>query len=168
MQTYLGTTVSVDDELFGTLCFADSEARADALTEDEKALLELYSQWVGYVLTGWGAGSLTETRVDAIEGRGVSVDAIDSMMEALTSRTRRVVLMSLLGDDATSDLESLERRVDGEHARVKLYHVHLPKLAHFGYVEWDTDAGTISRGPEFAAVEPLVQLLDEYETALPE
>jgi len=95
-ESYLGTTISVDDELYGTLCFADTAARDDPINDKEKALVEMHGQWVEYTMTHWGESSFREARIDAIEGRAVSSDAIDSMMDALESRTRRVVLATLL------------------------------------------------------------------------
>jgi len=111
-ESYLGTTISVDDELYGTLCFADTAARDDPINDKEKALVEMHGQWVEYTMTHWGESSFREARIDAIEGRAVSSDAIDSMMDALESRTRRVVLATLLDTSETS-LATLERRASG-------------------------------------------------------
>ena len=165
LGSYLGTTVSAEDELYGTLCFADTAARDDPFLEKEKALLELYGQWVEYVLTIWVEPLIREMRLDTIEGRDVSWEAIDSMMDALQSRNRRVILMSLVGGTTETSLASLE---DQAIDRIRQYHVHLPKLADAGYIEWDTEAETISRGPKFAEVEPLVQLLNEYDAEFSE
>jgi len=93
--SYLGTTVSIDDNLYGTLCFADTAAREEPLTDKEKALIEMYGQWVEYTLPLWDEPLVPETRTDTIEGRAVSSEAIDSLMDALTSRTRGVTLMAL-------------------------------------------------------------------------
>lgn len=168
LGSYLGTTVLVDDELYGTLCFANTSARDDPFHEEEKAILELHSQWVEYTLALFGMPPFQETRSDAIEARAVSSDAIDSMMGALQSPLRRVVLMALLGDTTEVSVATLERQVDHEHARLRLYHTELPKLAHDGYIVWDADSDTVSTGPRFVEVKPLVQLLKEYDTAFPE
>jgi len=72
----------------------------------------MHGQWVEYTMTHWGESSFREARIDAIEGRAVSSDAIDSMMDALESRTRRVVLATLLDTSETS-LATLERRASG-------------------------------------------------------
>lgn len=166
--SYVGTTVSVANEFYGTLCFADTDTRDEPLTDQEKALIEMYGQWVGYMLTIWGEPLVGgETRIDTPGRRAVSSEAIDSMMDALKSRTRRVVLMALLGDTSTTRIADLERRLSSENDRIRLYHIHLPKLAHAGYIEWDTDADTVSTGPKYFEVEPLVHLLSEYETVLP-
>lgn len=167
LESYLGTTVSVGDELYGTLCFADTAARDEPINDREKALVEMHSQWVEYAMAHWDESLFRETRLDTVEGRAVSSDAIDSMMDALKSRTRRVILMTLLDTTETS-IAALERRLPHEKDRIALYHIHVPKLATGGYIEWDTDTDTISKGAKFSEVEPLVRLLKEYNAQLPE
>ena len=127
----------------------------------------MHAQWVEYTMTHWGESPFREARVDTIEGRAVSSDAIDSMMDALESRTRRVILATLLDTTETS-LATLERRVNDEKDRIMLYHIHAPKLADAGYIEWDSDTDTVSKGPKFSEVEPLVRLLKEYNAEFPE
>lgn len=165
LESYLGTTISVDDELYGTLCFADTTARDEPITDREKALVEMYSRWVEYVVThwDWDEPPFQRTRIDTVEGRAVSSEAIDSMMDALKSRTRRGILMTLL-DTAETGIAGLERQLSHERDRIALYHMHLPKLANAGYIEWDTETDTISKGPKFSEAEPLVRLLKAYNT----
>jgi hypothetical protein len=168
LRSYLGATVPVADELYGTLCFVDTAARDEPLVDEEKALIGLYGQWVGYVLKLRGEPRIRENPGDTSERRAVSSDAIDSMMDALASPTRRDILATLLGVTTGISIPDLERRLDSEDDRIRLHHVHLPKLVASGYVTWDGVADTISRGPKFSEVEPLVRLLTAYETALPE
>ncbi|MFD1587877.1 bacterio-opsin activator domain-containing protein [Halorientalis brevis] len=47
---YLGGTVTVDGELYGTLCFAAREARTEPSTESERQFVELLTQWVSFEL----------------------------------------------------------------------------------------------------------------------
>jgi hypothetical protein len=166
-ESYLGTTVSIEDRFYGTLCFVGTDARDDQILDREKMLIEMHSQWLGYTLDLFVGPPFREAHIEAIEGRAVSSDAIDSMMEALRSRTRRVVLMTLL-DATTTSIAALEQQIDHENVRIQLYHRDLPKLATGGYIEWDDDSDTISRGPNFSEVEPLVQLLKEYNATFPE
>lgn len=166
LESYLGTTISVDNVLYGTLCFADTAGRDEPIRDEEKTIVEIHGQWVEYILTL--GPPLRETRVDTIEGRAVSSDAIDSMMGALESRTRRVILMTLLGAPTEISIDTLERRVNDENARIRLLHSELPRLANAGYIRWDEDAETVATGPRFSEVEPLVQLLKEYHTAFSE
>lgn len=165
LGSYLGTTVSVDDDkLYGTLCFADTAVRDEPFMDSEKAIIEMHGKWVEYLLTV--ESSLREPHTDMIEGRTTSSEAIDSMMDALRSPTRRVVLRALLGDNTGIGITTLERRIENENARFRLVHKELPKLANSGYIMWDRDAGTISRGPKFSELEPLVELLKKYRTEI--
>lgn len=160
LGTYLGTTVSVDEGLYGTLCFADTDVRAEPIDDKEKALVEMLSKCLEYIRIHWDEPLLREARIDIIERNAVSSNAIDSMMEVLRSYPRRVVLMTLLDTTETS-IALLEPQLNNKHARLELYHSHLPKLANAGYIEWDDDTDTISKGSKFPEVEPLVQLLSE-------
>jgi GAF domain-containing protein len=168
LGSYLGTTVSVDDELYGTLCFADTTVRDEPFIDEEKTLVEMYGQWVEYTLALRDEPLSRETCTDTLAGRAVSSEAIDSMMNALRSRARRVVLLSLVGDTTETSVATLERRGNHENDRIRLHHNHLPKLANAGYITWNRDADTVSRGPNFSEVEPLVQLLKEYHRGFSE
>lgn len=46
---------------------------------------------------------------------------------------------------------------------VSMQHVHLPKLATHGFVEWHRDAGEVTRGPAFEGLVPLLEVLQEFE-----
>jgi len=168
LGSYLGTTVSVEDELYGTLCFANTTPRDDPIRETEKTLVEMYGQWAAYTLDPPDGPATRETRIDAVEDRAASSEAIDSMMAALENRTRRVILTTLGGDVTEISISTLERRIDRENTRIRLRHNHLPRLATAGYITWDDGSDTIARGPNFPEVEPLVQFLNEYDTGAPE
>jgi signal transduction histidine kinase/PAS domain-containing protein len=47
---YLGGKVLVDGDLYGTLCFADDDAREAAFTDVERTFVELLTRWVSYEL----------------------------------------------------------------------------------------------------------------------
>ena len=47
---YLGAKVVVDEELYGTICFADRNPRDRTFTDSEMVYVELISQWLGYEL----------------------------------------------------------------------------------------------------------------------
>lgn len=165
LGSYLGTTISVDGELYGTLCFANTAARDDPIRDEEKTLIEMHGQWVAYTLELWGRLPTRGTRLDTVEGRTVSSDAIDSMMDALRRRPRREILIALLEDTTEISLDTIEPHLNDENAGVRLLHTDLPKLANAGYIKWDKKSETISEGPTFSEVEPLVQLLKEYNSA---
>ncbi|WP_302080707.1 PAS domain S-box protein [Salinibaculum rarum] len=48
---YIGETVVVDGDQYGTLCFADQASRDHAFSDTERAFVELLVQWVSYELT---------------------------------------------------------------------------------------------------------------------
>ena len=162
LRSYLGTTVSVDEELYGTLCFASTASREDPIVDEEKAIIEMHCRWVEYVLTVWDGASIRGPYTNTIQESAVSKAAIDSVMDALGTRTRREILLSLVGDADEVSLATLERRADGKNVRLRLHHVALPKLASAGYIEWNSDSGTVFKGPRFSQVEPLVRSLKEY------
>lgn len=51
LGSYIGCKVLVRNELYGTLCFADSSPRDRNFTESERTFVELLTQWVSYELT---------------------------------------------------------------------------------------------------------------------
>ncbi|AZQ15963.1 GAF domain-containing protein [Halorubrum sp. PV6] len=162
LGSYLGTTIIVDGELYGTLCYANTAPRDQPLTGEEKALIELQGQAVEYILTLWHDRPDQEEGFDAIEQRVAFSDAIDSMMEALTSPERRTVLAALLEEPTGVSIATLEEQLDDETATLRLYHVTLPTLTDAGYIDWDDDVGVVFEGPNFSEIRPLVELLKEY------
>ncbi|WP_435177039.1 bacterio-opsin activator domain-containing protein [Halorussus sp. AFM4] len=50
LACYLGGKVTVDGELYGTLCFADTDPRDRAFTPSERAFVEVLTQWVSFEL----------------------------------------------------------------------------------------------------------------------
>ena len=50
LDCYLGGTVTVDGDRYGTLCFVDGAAREASFTPAERSFVELAAQWVSYEL----------------------------------------------------------------------------------------------------------------------
>ena len=50
LECYIGGKVTVDGELYGTLCFADDEPREEPFSESQAVFVELLTRWVGYEL----------------------------------------------------------------------------------------------------------------------
>ncbi|MFB6352684.1 MAG: PAS domain S-box protein [Halobacteriales archaeon] len=50
LNCYLGGKLVVDDELYGTVCFASRTARGREFSASERAFVELLVQWLGYEL----------------------------------------------------------------------------------------------------------------------
>lgn len=75
----------------------------------------------------------------------------------LSDRDRRRVLFALLAaeSDDEVDLPAVER----DEQDASMHHVHLPKLADAGFVDWDRRTDTVARGPAFDEVAPLLETL---------
>lgn len=162
LGSYLGTTVTVDDDLCGTLCYANTAPRPDPITDEEMRLVELQSRWLGFLLEREAVSPPHGPGAGAFETWDPSSRRLDSVMNALQAPERRLVLSALVDAPTGTSPEAIARRVPREDADVPLYHEHLPKLAAEGYIEWDPDARTLSRGPNFDDVEPLVRLLRHH------
>jgi len=50
IECYIGAPVFVDDEVYGTFCFYDTEPRAGQFSDREVTLVDLMGQWVSYEL----------------------------------------------------------------------------------------------------------------------
>lgn len=164
LGSYLGTTVTLDGEPYGTLCFASTEPREDPISEAERTLVQMHGQWLTYELSQWTEPPSIETLGGSIEESSVASSQIDGMMDVLSREARRFVLLTLLDDDAETSIEVVLRTIDSQRAEVQLYHTHLPKLEHAGYIEWRPGSDRITRGPRFDEIQPLVRLLEEYTT----
>jgi hypothetical protein len=98
---------------------------------------------------------------------------LDRTLTVLGHRSRRRILSQISEYDSTerdefpvADLPSAG--VDETQWAVELCHIHLPKLAEAGYIEWDKTSRTIRCGPEFDEIEPLVTVLREHPTEFPD
>lgn len=161
--SYVGTTVTTGDDLYGTLCFTDTGPRELPLTDEEVALVEMYGQWVTYELNQWTGPPTTDPAEGELEEHDLALSPqLDATMDALASRARRTILLALREMPAGTIVDLRTRWADAEFDQVELHHTHLPKLDRAGYIDWDPDSRTISRGPAFSDVEPLLRLLDEW------
>jgi len=99
-------------------------------------------------------------------------ERLDLAFDILSDGDRRRIL-TLLATDNPRQMDDLAQSTSsntGEgpsDGRRLLYHVHLPKLAQAGYVEWDRETGTVRRGPAFDEISGLVDLLSAHDDALP-
>lgn len=95
--------------------------------------------------------------------------SLDELLGLLGDRHRRRVVAELADSSPVVVTEFVRTadRSDPRSLAVALHHNHLPKLHCAGIVSWDEASGTVRRGPEFEAVEPLVELLRSNEERLP-
>jgi len=67
LETYIGAKVVVNREVYGTFCFADTEARDRPFSEDEETFVELMAQWVGYEIFQTQATERIQKQRDQLE-----------------------------------------------------------------------------------------------------
>ncbi|MFC6977100.1 hypothetical protein ACFQL1_24030 [Halomicroarcula sp. GCM10025709] len=95
---------------------------------------------------------------------------VDRVSDALRHGDRRHILLTIadaeLADEERLSLQELDLDSTDRPA-VELVHRHLPKLAEAGYIEWDREMGTITRGPNYDEVGPLLQLIQNHSDELP-
>lgn len=109
------------------------------------------------------------------KGRETS-GSLSELFEMLSHRYRRRVLVAVAEHDPRDDDISEESVADGqtegdetlEDVVLQFHHVHLPKLEAAGFIEWDRDSGTITRGPRFEEIEPLLGLIRDRRDELPD
>lgn len=92
---------------------------------------------------------------------------LDRILDSFAKRQRRLVLLTLRRSDDVHQSDLLVRGSDGDDAEIALVHTHLPKLEDAGYVEWDRETGTVSKGPQFDEVAPLIELIEDHADELP-
>jgi hypothetical protein len=97
---------------------------------------------------------------------------LDRAFDALCDSRRRRILRLVRDHDAPAQGHVTVDDVvpDGparDRIATRLHHVHLPKLADAGYVEWDRDSDTVRPGPRFDDVAPILRFLDANPGAVP-
>lgn len=97
---------------------------------------------------------------------------LDECFEALGSAQRRRLLLALLESNPRDDTPAVTEGVtdsegDADRALVQYHHVHLPKLERYGLVDWDREAGQVTKGPSFGEIRRLLELLRDEPDALP-
>lgn len=96
------------------------------------------------------------------------------VFDAVSAEPRRQIIVSLADVSADESVPLPERAinpnvpVDPESLRRDLLHRHLPLLADYEFVEWDTDPLVASRGARFAEVAVVFEALQSSAAALPD
>jgi len=98
--------------------------------------------------------------------------SFDDMVNALADIQRRKLLTSLLEhnpqDDTPTVVVDSDSETDAVERLVTMQHVHLPKLADYGFIKWNKDTNEVMKGPKFDEIRPLLELLAKHEDVLPE
>ncbi|QZP36898.1 GAF domain-containing sensor histidine kinase [Halobaculum magnesiiphilum] len=67
LESYIGAKVIVDDEIYGTFCFADTEPRERPFSDAESTFVELMAEWVSYELFQKQATERIQRQRDQLE-----------------------------------------------------------------------------------------------------
>lgn len=114
--------------------------------------------------------SARELPFDALDG--LARVPLDDSLDALSHIQRRKLLFALLDHNPQGDSPAI--LVDSEDEAgpieqlVTMNHVHLPKLAEYGFIVWNRDAHEVVKGPKFDEIKPLLKLLADHEDELPD
>ncbi|WP_246310395.1 DUF7344 domain-containing protein [Halorarum halophilum] len=97
--------------------------------------------------------------------------SFDDMIDALADVQRRKLLIALMEHNPQNDspvaIADSDSEADAIKRLVTMNHVHLPKLADYGFIEWDSESHQVTKGPNFDEIRPLLELLDGHEDELP-
>ena len=98
--------------------------------------------------------------------------SFDELVDAVADIQRRRLLVKLMesnpqpaGPVGSADSES---EADVDERAVSMEHLHLPKLIDLGIIELTSDGQEVVKGPNFAQIRPLLELLDNNADELPE
>lgn len=88
--------------------------------------------------------------------------SLDTTFELLANGHRRALVAYLLGAQRGLSVEVLVDRLaddpaDERRIATRLYHVHLPKLAAAGVIEWDDEREYVEPTPLVVELEPFLQ-----------
>ena len=98
---------------------------------------------------------------------------LDQLFTCLSHPTRRRLLTTLAVDNPRDEkeFESPDFKPEDQELELfiaQLYHKHFPHLEHAGYITWDRTSDTITRGPNFEEIRPLIELMNNHQDELPE
>ena len=96
---------------------------------------------------------------------------VDDAFRALADRHRRRLLAALLErnpqDEASVPENTSIDSTEADEVLFEFYHTHLPMLEQHGYIEWDRGKQSVSKGPNFDEIRPLLELIDRHRDELP-
>ncbi len=81
----------------------------------------------------------------------------DRYFTALADERRRDLLLSVL-NETRHRIETREQAPTEEG--IRMTHVHLPLLEEAGLIRWDRDTHSITRGPDYEELKPLMEFLE--------
>ena len=97
---------------------------------------------------------------------------LDSHLDALSHIDRRRLLLTLLHANTDGDrpveIDQMESDAAERPLELSMYHVHLPKLEEKGLIDANAGNHSVTRGPRFDDIRPLLELLDSNRGQLPD
>lgn len=125
ISCYIGSPVFVEDEVYGTFCFYDTEPRADQFSEWEETLVDLMSGWVSH--------ELQRQQVN---------DRLQAQNEQLEQ------FASIVSHDLRSPLDVAQGRLKLAREECDNEHLDAVMRAHTRMAELIEDLPTLARGGE--------------------
>ena len=98
-----------------------------------------------------------------------AVTSFDTHLDALGHVDRRRLLLALLNAEEAAlpiELDQPEYETADRDVLVSFHHSHLPKLEDLGFVDADPDQHSVTRGPRFEEIKPLLEHLDTHRDRL--
>ena len=117
LGTYIGATVIVEGETYGTFCFAAHEPRSTPFTERERTFVELLSRWASYEIEQQRAAEELKSQNEHLD-RLASVVTHDLRNPLNVAQGRLGLLEEKLAEGTSLDKEE----IDGHLAAVRRAH----------------------------------------------
>lgn len=103
-----------------------------------------------------------------VQRRRLLVDLLEEGPQSVTELSLKGREMVEANEAFLEQYLSGPRDIDGvDDDLLRLHHVHLPKLAGYGFVEWSPGAGLVAKGPRFDEVRPVLELLVDRRAGAP-
>ena len=142
ISCYVGAPVFVDNEIYGTFCFYDTDPRADQFSEWEVTLVDLMSRWVSYGLQAKRARERISRENERLD-RFASVVSHD--LRNPLSVTAGYIQLAQQTED-TAHLDAAESALNRMHALID----DLLELARSDKTDPDTEVVDLCRAVERA------------------
>ncbi len=84
---------------------------------------------------------------------------LNRQLDVLSNVHRRRLLFALRDKNPQNDGTNAANVEKSQRERaILMRHVHLPKLADHGYIDWDQESNRVTKGPQFDEIRPLLTL----------
>lgn len=112
----------------------------------------------------WGETTYRNYRDRAKERRWPD---LSQQLDVLRKRPHLLTLIELMNGNVEHENDVMARRETAKGDGLGVKHNHLPELEEAGYIEWNREAGTVSKGPFFEEIKPLLELIETHANDLP-